>query len=53
MYLIHKTLDENVKTAAGRVSLCPLRLAKGLEFRAAAAMACDDAIIPLQDRIER
>ena len=27
-------------------------LAKGLEFRAVAVMACDDEIIPLQERIE-
>ena len=26
--------------------------AKGLEFRAVAVMACDDEIVPLQDRIE-
>jgi superfamily I DNA/RNA helicase len=29
-----------------------MHLAKGLEFRAVAVMACDDEIIPLQDRIE-
>ena len=29
-----------------------MHLAKGLEFRAAAVMACDDEIIPLQARIE-
>jgi superfamily I DNA/RNA helicase len=27
-------------------------LAKGLEFRAVVEMACDDEIIPLQERIE-
>jgi superfamily I DNA/RNA helicase len=27
-------------------------LAKGLEFRAVAVMACDDEVIPLQERIE-
>jgi hypothetical protein len=27
-------------------------LAKGLEFRAVAVMACDDEIMPLQERIE-
>ena len=26
--------------------------AKGLEFRAGAIMACDDEVLPLQDRIE-
>ena len=29
-----------------------MHLAKGLEFRAVVAMACDDEIIPLQERIE-
>ena len=29
-----------------------MRLAKGLEFRAVAVMACDDEVIPLQERIE-
>jgi len=27
-------------------------LAKGLEFRAVVVMACDDEVLPLQDRIE-
>jgi len=29
-----------------------MHLAKGLEFRAVAVMACDDEVIPLQQRIE-
>jgi superfamily I DNA/RNA helicase len=29
-----------------------MHLAKGLEFRAVAVMACDDEIVPLQERIE-
>jgi superfamily I DNA/RNA helicase len=29
-----------------------MQLAKGLEFRVVAVMACDDEIIPLQERIE-
>jgi len=29
-----------------------MHLAKGLEFRAVAVMACDDEVIPLQDRIQ-
>jgi superfamily I DNA/RNA helicase len=29
-----------------------MHLAKGLEFRAVAVIACDDEIIPSQDRIE-
>jgi superfamily I DNA/RNA helicase/mRNA-degrading endonuclease RelE of RelBE toxin-antitoxin system len=48
----HKILDENVETTAGHVSISTMHLAKGLEFRAVVVMACDDEIIPLQDRIE-
>ena len=29
-----------------------MHLAKGLEFRAVSVMACDDEVIPLQERIE-
>ena len=29
-----------------------MHLAKGLEYRAVAVMACDDEVIPLQERIE-
>jgi hypothetical protein len=29
-----------------------MQLAKGLEFRAVAVMACDDDVLPLQERIE-
>jgi superfamily I DNA/RNA helicase len=47
-----KVLDENVETTSGHVSISTLHLAKGLEFRAVAVMACDDEIIPLQARIE-
>jgi superfamily I DNA/RNA helicase len=47
-----KVLDENVETVSGHLSICTMHLAKGLEFRAVAVMACDDEIIPLQERIE-
>jgi superfamily I DNA/RNA helicase len=47
-----KVLDEHVETTSGYVSICTMHLAKGLEFRAVAVMACDDEIIPLQERIE-
>ena len=30
-----------------------MHLAKGLEFRAVAVMACDDDVVPLQARIEQ
>jgi superfamily I DNA/RNA helicase len=45
-------LDEYVETTSGHVSLSTMHLAKGLEFRGVAVMACDDEIIPLQARIE-
>ncbi|HMA70194.1 MAG TPA: 3'-5' exonuclease [Xanthobacteraceae bacterium] len=47
-----KILDEHVETASGHVSIGTMHLAKGLEFRAVAVMACDDEVIPLQERIE-
>jgi superfamily I DNA/RNA helicase len=47
-----KILDEHVETTCGHVSISTMHLAKGLEFRAVAVMACDDEIIPLQERIE-
>jgi superfamily I DNA/RNA helicase len=45
-------LDEHLETTSGHVSISTMHLAKGLEFRAVAVMACDDEIIPLQERIE-
>jgi mRNA-degrading endonuclease RelE of RelBE toxin-antitoxin system len=50
--LAFKILDETVETASGHLSICTMHLAKGLEFRAVAVMACDDEVIPLQERIE-
>jgi len=47
-----KVLDEHVETASGHVSIITMHLAKGLEFRAVVVMACDDEVIPLQERIE-
>jgi superfamily I DNA/RNA helicase len=47
-----KILDEHVETTNGHVSISTMHLAKGLEFRAVVVMACDDEIIPLQERIE-
>jgi hypothetical protein len=47
-----KVLDEHVETVSGHLALCTMHLAKGLEFRAVAVMACDDEIIPSQERIE-
>jgi superfamily I DNA/RNA helicase/mRNA-degrading endonuclease RelE of RelBE toxin-antitoxin system len=46
-----KVLDEHVETTSGYASISTMHLAKGLEFRAVAVMACDDEVIPLQERI--
>jgi hypothetical protein len=45
-------LREHFDSQSGRVSICTMHLAKGLEFRAVVVMACDDEIVPLQERIE-
>ena len=50
---LHSTvLDDQVQTTEGSVSVSTMHLAKGLEFRAVVVMACDDEVIPLQERIE-
>jgi Superfamily I DNA and RNA helicases len=45
-------LTEEFELQPGKVAICTMHLAKGLEFRAVAVMACDDDIVPLQERIE-
>lgn len=50
--LVFRILDEHVDTSSGHVSISTMHLAKGLEFRAVVVMACDDEVIPLQERIE-
>lgn len=47
-----RVLDEKLDTRNGEVSICTMHLAKGLEFRAVAVMACDDEVLPSQRRIE-
>ncbi len=47
-----KVLDDNVTTTSGFASIATMHIAKGLEFRAVAVMACDDEVVPLQQRIE-
>ena len=37
----------------GSIAVGTMHLAKGLEFRAVAVVACDGEILPLQSRIER
>ena len=45
-------LDDKVAPPKNRIAISTMHLAKGLEFRAVAVMACDDEVIPLQSRIE-
>src|SRR6185437_3237919 len=47
-----RILDEHVEISPGSLSVSTMHLAKGLEFRAVGVMACDDEVIPLQERIE-
>jgi superfamily I DNA/RNA helicase len=44
--------DEKVETVAGALSIGVMHVAKGLEFRAVAVIACDDEVLPLQERVE-
>jgi hypothetical protein len=50
--LPYQVLDQKMNVISGCVSLSTMHLAKGLEFRAVVVMACDDEVIPLQERIE-
>ena len=50
--LPYRVLDDGSTTGDDPVSVSTMHLAKGLEFRAVAVMACDDEVIPLQERIE-
>jgi superfamily I DNA/RNA helicase len=38
--------------AEGKTPVVTVHAAKGLEFRAVAVMACDDEVLPLQERVE-
>jgi superfamily I DNA/RNA helicase/mRNA-degrading endonuclease RelE of RelBE toxin-antitoxin system len=48
----YTVLDEDVILVIGKLSICTMPIAKGLEFRAVAVMACDDGIVPSQERID-
>lgn len=50
--LPHKVLDDNLQIPGGFASIGTMHLAKGLEFKAVAVMACDDEVLPLQERLE-
>jgi len=50
--LVPVRLDEDLDVPADKVAVGTMHLAKGLEFRAVVVMACDDEVVPLQERIE-
>ena len=50
--LAYRVLDEQGHTGGDPVSISTMHMAKGLEFRAVVVMACDDEVLPLQERIE-
>ena len=50
--LKHTVLDETLRGKDGHLALSTMHLAKGLEYRAVAVVACDDEVIPSQTRIE-
>ena len=48
----YAVLDDEMEATENRLSIGTMHLAKGLEFRAVAVMACDSEVIPLQSRVE-
>lgn len=45
-------LSERLEDPAGRIAIGTMHLAKGLEYKAIVVMACDDNVLPLQERVE-
>lgn len=45
-------LDKTVDIISNRIAISTMHYAKGLEFKSVVVMACDDEVIPLQERIE-
>jgi len=50
--LPYRVLDDQLYVPSGYASVGTMHLAKGLEFKAVAVIACDDDVVPLQERIE-
>ena len=50
--MTHAVLDDDMEGRDDCVMVGTMHLAKGLEFRAVAVIACDSEIIPLQSRVE-
>jgi hypothetical protein len=48
-----RVLDDKLAPTSDAASIGTMHLAKGLEFRAVIVMACDDEVLPLQERIEQ
>jgi superfamily I DNA/RNA helicase len=48
----YRVLDDHTTVTGTGIAICTMHLAKGLEFRSVVVMACDDQIVPLQQRIE-
>lgn len=51
--IAYRELNVQVEVTGGYAAIAVMHLAKGLEFRAVAVMACDDEVLPLQERIEQ
>ena len=45
-------IDDTGEQVSGIACILSMHMAKGLEFRAVAVMACDEEVIPLQSRLE-
>ena len=45
-------LSERLEDPQGRIAIGTMHLAKGSECKAIVVMACDDDILPLQERVE-
>ncbi len=51
--LPHQTLTETMTVKANALPIGVMHLAKGLEFRCVAVMACDDDLLPLRSRVDQ
>lgn len=47
-----QTLNESLTLKKNAIAIGTMHLAKGLEFRCVAVMACDDDLLPLESRVE-
>lgn len=45
-------LDEHISLITGKIVICTMHLAKGLEFKAVSVIACDEGILPLEERLQ-